>query len=100
MITFNEAKERYDAPWGWIKFSLNKEDQDKVEVEVNGPCVDKWFKLELAVQVVEMFHKLSGGTPNYLQLAIAINGQYAAWKGLQDVLKELELPGPFDPREN
>lgn len=90
MIQLNEIKGRYDTPWGWVKFTHDTE-TDKVHVQLSGPSPEKWFNLDKAMETAAHFYQVAPASDLYLQVTIAIHGQYSAWHGMNRVMSSLGL---------
>lgn len=87
-IVYNEAEQRYDTPWGWVKWVQSEDDPDKMQCHVSGPSPEEWFDLEGAQKTAELFMKFSGA-PVLMLLTVAIHQQYASWSGLKGLQNSL-----------
>jgi len=79
-IVFNNGTGRYETDYGWFQFNFTTG-----EVLVEAPGANEWFDADRAMGTAQMFMRYSP-TPG-MALALAIHGQYAAWKGARSLMK-------------
>ena len=77
-IRYNPEAGRYETPWGWIKLEFATS-----EIQVYGPGVNEWFDAQRALRSAGLF--ASYADPG-MAAALAIHGQYAAWKGARELV--------------
>lgn len=77
-IRYDEQSGRYETPWGWIRLNFATN-----EVQVYGLGVNAWFRPDEAVKTAGLFATYA--SPG-MAVALAIHGQYAAWRGSMELV--------------